>query len=193
MPSAPDPLVVLHDEPPTAGEGATYRDAGDAESGHLLVEFRWLEPAVISLTVFVVFWNGVLAFVYAAILFGSAAPGAAWFPLLLVIIGASVTWQVAAGWLNRTRIETRRGLLTVRSGPLPFPGVARSRRLELDLVEGFEERKVFVWWHMERRTPERWAVVARMRDGTSVRLAPGLEHKPARFLARRLDRQLAPS
>jgi hypothetical protein len=54
------------------------------------------------------------------------------FPLIHLAVGVLLTYTVLAMYLNRTVLEISEGRLTVRHGPLPWPG---NRALDVSEVE----------------------------------------------------------
>jgi hypothetical protein len=106
----------------------TIEDLGDG----LRLTRRWFTWGVLFLTVFCVMWDGFLVFWYANALRPGAPLFAALFPILHVAIGLTLTYTVLTGYLNRTVLEVSQGRLTVRHGPLPWPGNRDVDLSELD-------------------------------------------------------------
>jgi len=96
----------------------TVEDLGDG----LRLTRRWFSGTAVALTFFCVFWDGFLV-VWYSIAFGAGGP---WFmvvfPLLHVVVGIGLTYFTLALYLNRSVLEVRDGRLTIRHGPLPWPG-----------------------------------------------------------------------
>ncbi len=44
------------------------------------------------------------------------------FPILHILIGLNLTYYVLCRWFNCTRVRVGQGELSVRNGPLPWPG-----------------------------------------------------------------------
>jgi hypothetical protein len=93
---------------------------------------RWLNWSVVFLTFFCIAWDGFLVFWYSMAL----QPGAPWimavFPVCHLAIGVGLTYTTLTIYLNRTVLEVDEGRLTVRNGPLPWPG---NRALEVSDLE----------------------------------------------------------
>ncbi len=99
------------------------------EGGGLVVVRRWFSWKYLPLVFFCVVWDGFLLFWYAAALgVGSRTsargdlPFMLLFPLIHVAVGAGLTYFTLAGILNSTRVAVAGGRLTIRHGPLPWPG-----------------------------------------------------------------------
>ena len=96
----------------------TLEDLGDG----LRLTRRWFTWTVLVLTAFCAFWDGFLV-VWYWIAFSQGGP---WpmvvFPVLFVVLGIFLTYLTLALYLNRSILELRDGRLTVRHGPLPWPG-----------------------------------------------------------------------
>jgi hypothetical protein len=93
---------------------------------------RWFTWATLFLTVFCVGWDGFLVFWYSMALKPDAPWVMAVFPLIHLAVGVLLTYTVLAMYLNRTVLEISEGRLTVRHGPLPWPG---NRALDVSEVE----------------------------------------------------------
>jgi hypothetical protein len=116
--------------PPVPQPGSiTVEDLGGTG---LRLTRRWFTWGVLLLTVFCVIWDGFLVFWYTMAL----QPGAPWFavvfPLIHVTVGVLLTYSTLAMYVNRTVLEINDGRLTVRHGPLPWPG---NRDLDVSEVE----------------------------------------------------------
>jgi hypothetical protein len=101
------------------------------ETGDSLeIRKRWFHPAVLFLVFFCLIWDGFLVVWYSIVLgFGVAngPPGLiglffAVFPLGHVAIGVGLTYFCIASFLNTTTMIVREGSLSLRHGPLYWPG-----------------------------------------------------------------------
>lgn len=90
----------------------------------LVLTYRWFTPVHVFLLLFCVFWDGFLVFWYSAALSRQAglADPMIWFPLLHVAVGVGLTYSTVAGLLNRTSVTVGSGEITIRQGPVPWPG-----------------------------------------------------------------------
>ncbi|MAQ15730.1 MAG: hypothetical protein CMN30_13170 [Sandaracinus sp.] len=188
----PEGLRIHADEPPSRNE-AGYREAVRT-GGTFHASRRWWTPVVIFLTFFTLFWDGFLVLWYGIALSGGASGGTAimlCFPLIHVAVGVGLTWFVVASWFNRTDVRVADGRLTCTHGPIPVP-FDKAKPVALDDVDLFEVEATRVRQRSGRNAQSRWTVMARMRDGRKVPVVTRIgaeEH--ARFLQRRLERQLA--
>lgn len=90
--------------------------------GGTTIRRRWFTPAAIFLLVFTVIWDGFLLFWYGAA-FATGAPLAMiLFPLLHVAAGVGMTWFTLASFVNTTTLVAGPNGITVRHGPVPWPG-----------------------------------------------------------------------
>ncbi|MEM9075342.1 MAG: hypothetical protein AAGE52_42995 [Myxococcota bacterium] len=188
--AAPDGITVHVDEASTRNaEG--YRDTASTP-GRFEASRRWFTPMVPALTLCAALWAGFLVVWYsiATSIPNASARSVFWFPLLHVAVGIGLTWYVLANWFNRTRIVVQEGHLSTRAGPIPAPW-SRNKELKLRDVELFRAEFAKVTVQKYDEDPVRlWNVVARTRGGSDVVVVAGLPEEIARYLARRLQRQL---
>jgi hypothetical protein len=94
----------------------------DDTGSSLRIVRRWFSPGIIFLAVFCLCWDSFLVFWYTM----AVKPGAPFmlkvFPILHVVVGVALTYTALAGFLNRTVIEATSEFLSVRHGPVPWPG-----------------------------------------------------------------------
>lgn len=131
---------------------------------------RWFTPAAFFLLFFCVFWDGFLVVWYAAAAHGEAPLIFKLFPIGHVAIGAGLTYAVAAVFVNRTIIRLGTQSLSVRHGPLPWPGdkdLARAEVEQLFCEERFHRGK--------RGGSYSYAVSVLMRGGRREALVTRLE------------------
>ncbi|MEW5931665.1 MAG: hypothetical protein AB1941_29705 [Gemmatimonadota bacterium] len=119
------------DEPELAGGGfpgvrprlemprSLTRDAG---GGAVVFRHRWFSWKIVFLTFFCLLWDGFLVFWYAMAFAGDAPLIFKLFPVLHLAVGAGLTYYTVAGYVNTTTVTLDRGHLSVRHGPLPWPG-----------------------------------------------------------------------
>lgn len=92
------------------------------EGGALVFTHRWFTLAALFLTVFTLFWDGFLVFWYAIALQPGTPLMMKVFPLIHVAAGLGITYYTLCCYVNRTTLTLDRGHLSVRHGPLPWPG-----------------------------------------------------------------------
>ncbi len=151
--------------------------------GVLAISWHWPRWMAIPFAAFAVVWNGFLFFFYQKLLESSAPLGALLFPVLHVAAGVFITYFVLVILLNRTTLQAGRGEITVRHGPLPWPG---NRTLSThDLAQLF---------CVERRGSKgriSYDVMARLQSGREVKLVTGLmEERQARYLEQEVEKHL---
>ena len=152
--------------------------------GRLRISWRLRTWALVPLTLFTVFWDGLL-FALARgtsdnfqhpekLLWGLAIPH--------VWVGIGLAYFVLGLWLNTTRIEVANEELTVNTGPLPWRGHRRFSKREL--------QQLFVVERHGSKGAISYELCAVMLDGrrkTVVRLS---REEQARFLEMRLEEAL---
>ncbi|WP_236515578.1 hypothetical protein [Sandaracinus amylolyticus] len=167
--------ITLEEERPLATSSAPiepggYRAASAPRRGMLRLTRRWLTPVATSLLGFAVLWNAVLVFWYA-IVFGV---GAAWmflvFPLPFVAVGVSMTYWILVSLVNRTTLTVEGDTLSVRHGPLPWPG---TQDVEVGrITQLFVRRR----WHERDRNRRTYTLAAEI-DGDAIDLVRGLSNR----------------
>jgi hypothetical protein len=114
-----------------ASSGGPYRDAPRPEREDIAVEWRWYKPMFLFLLLFTIAWDAFLINWY----FGGAGDGGLLFiifPIAHVGVGVALTYYVACGFLNRTRIAVEGGDLVVDHRPLPWRGRRRLRGADVE-------------------------------------------------------------
>lgn len=150
---------------------------------------RWFSPVFFFLLFFCVVWNGILLAFYGM----SRGSGMPWFVLLFpvvhVAVGLGLAYFTLCGFVNRTVVEVERGhTLTVRHGPLPWPGAT-----SLDVGE---IAQLFVGASLRRgrggTEAPAFSLAAMTRDGRRVTLlkVAGLSVEEALYLEQELERRL---
>ena len=131
----------------------------------------WFSPAVFFLAFFCVIWDGFLVFWYGIAFSHDDSPLIMFlFPGLHVAVGVSLTYFVICSFVNRTRIKVGMGQLTVRHGPLPWPGNYTLNSVDVEQV--FCQSKFHSSKHGGRFTYEVHVV---LHDGTKQKLVTGLD------------------
>ncbi|MBK8939554.1 MAG: hypothetical protein IPM79_18530 [Polyangiaceae bacterium] len=174
VPLPPGITVEREGGPTTAGH---YREA-PTNAGSLRITRRWFAPQSLFLTFFSLVWFGFLGFWYTT----AFQAGAPWimfvFPLLHVGVGLGVAYTALTGLLNKTLIELKDGVLSVRHGPIPARG---NRTIPAsDIRQLYTEQQVSSKGAL---TYDLNAVVAR---GPVVKLAKGLESSQQALAIERL-------
>lgn len=151
------------------------------------ISWRWFTLRTLALAAFCVFWDGFLIVWYGAALSSPKTPVmAVLFPLLHVGAGAGLTYTVLTGFINRTRVEVNRALLTIRHGPLPWVGNRVLPGRSLAQLYGEE-----VTSKSRNGTSVTYSLFALDREGRKVKLLSGLEEKDqVLYLEQTLERRL---
>lgn len=146
---------------------------------------RWWGTKFVFLTAFSVVWMGFLVFWYAMALQGDDVVMLL-FPLLHVAAGVGISYYTLCGYLNRTAVTIDRDRLTVRHGPLPWPGnrdlpVSRVRQLYCEMQTHRQKNGTSVSYRLS----------AVLDDGSSVGLLSGLGSPDVpRYLEQVLEERL---
>jgi hypothetical protein len=136
----------------------------------LTIVHRWFSPKYIGLVVFCVFWDGFLVFWYSMAFTTGAPLVMVLFPLIHLAVGVFLTYATAAGFVNRTRIQVEPDSLTIRHGPMPWPG---NRTISsIDIEQLFTKEKVS---HGKHGTTITYELHAAVREGGKVKLVSGLD------------------
>jgi hypothetical protein len=108
--------------------GLTVDDQGSV----FAIKRKWFSVTHVIMLIFSLFWNAFLVFWYSISIsmFTQDAPGppAAFsilflvFPLIHVGVGLYLFYFGISGLVNTTRIEVGSGQLSIKHGPLPWPG-----------------------------------------------------------------------
>jgi len=93
---------------------------------------RWFVWSVVFLTFFCIAWDSFLIFWYSVALRPGGPLIMVVFPVVHVAVGVGLTYFTLAIYLNRTTLEVDESRLTVRIGPLPWPG---NRNIEVGDLE----------------------------------------------------------
>lgn len=152
---------------------------GDA----LAITWRWRRWRHLYTAAFAAVWDAVLIGWYAS----GVDAGAFLFSLAHLAVGVVVTYEAAAGLLNRTTVRASPGQLQIRHAPLPWRG---TRTIARDTLDQLYVRRI------ERAgsnsTTVTWQLSALLTTGRELPLVRGLpDVAEARYLERELERALA--
>ncbi len=124
-------------------EKMQFRD----HTSHIEIIRTWFGWKVVAASVFAVVWNGFLVVWYGHAL-RSGNLLVILFPILHVAVGVGLTYFVIAGWLNRTRITTDYGSVSVRHYPVPWIGNMTIEAFDLRQLYAKESSSMFQRNHM---------------------------------------------
>ncbi|MDX1948808.1 MAG: hypothetical protein SFU86_25695 [Pirellulaceae bacterium] len=166
----------------------------DAWGRELTITRSWFTHAVWFLIFFCAFWDGFLVVWYAAGL-GMLwqANGMQWgalvmllFPVIHVAVGVGLTYYLLCAFVNRTVIRVSQGELSVRHGPLPWPG--NTRLPTADIQQLFCSESVR---RNRRSTTASYEVQALLTSGEKKKLLTGLDDLDhALFIEQTLEQHL---
>ncbi len=154
----------------------------DESDRRLVISWRWFQPRAIGLLLFCAVWWAVLINWYHRLLVRPPKDiTLALFPIGHVAIGVVVLYWSVAMLINRSRIVADDFSLTLRHGPLPWPG----KRLERSrLAQLFCET-------VQSKSSVSFALVGVDVDGKRVRLVGGFdEQDEPRWLEAALEKRL---
>jgi hypothetical protein len=117
-----DPALAVGGTRPRERMKAPRSLAQETAGGRITFRHRWFSPKFLFLVFFCVVWDGFLVFWYTMAIAGDAPLVFKLFPLIHVTVGAGLTYYTIAGFVNTTTVTLDRGHLSVRYGPLPWPG-----------------------------------------------------------------------
>jgi hypothetical protein len=169
----PRGIRVVVDEKLLAGgpgeTGEPYRVSA-APQPHVVLVRSWFRPMLLFMAFWCVLWDGFLLLFYSTALFGKPANAHVlvplWFPLGHLAAGVVVTYTTICGFVNTTRIAIESGVLSVRHGPLPWPG---NRVVAIASIA-----QLFCKEHVGNKGARSYSVNALLTDGTTSKVLKGL-------------------
>jgi hypothetical protein len=169
----------------------------DAWGRELTITRRWYSHGVWFLVFFCTIWDGFLIFWYSMAVssivsdkYAGMGSGFAWialvFPILHLAVGVGLTYLVICTFLNKTVVRVSSGELSVRHGPVPFPG--NKTVLTSDLKQLFCTEKMHRGKHGCRYT---YNVELLKSDNSKVKLLTSLEElDQALFIEQQIEKHL---
>ncbi|WP_224249137.1 hypothetical protein [Hyalangium gracile] len=156
-------------------------------AGSTVISWRWFSFVHIFLIFFCIAWDSFLLMWYGIALTVDDTPIImVIFPVAHVAVGVGLTYYTLTGLVNRTRIEVGRNQLSIRHGPLPWPGnrdVPGRQFTQLYGVENVRTNKGNQTYTYELKAVE--------RSGKTVTLLSGLTEKnQILYLEQTLERRL---
>jgi len=159
----------------------------------LTITRRWYSHGLWFLVLFCIFWDGFLVMWYTmgiGSLVGGEGGGMIWvmllFPILHLAVGVGLTYFVAAAFVNKTVIRVSSGELSVRHGPVPWPGnqtIPIADLKQLFCTESIHRGK--------NGCHSTYNVEVLKRDATRVKLVASLEElDQALFIEQQVEQQL---
>ncbi|WP_420629125.1 hypothetical protein [Candidatus Leptofilum sp.] len=144
----------------------------------LTLHWRWFSWYIVPMTLFALFWNGIILFGFGGAFFfadsGELPSFASLLPLLILPhfwVGLALIYYVLTGYLNKTVVTVNYGQLSVQHGPLPWWGNKRYEPSHIVQLYTKENRSRF-----RRNT---WSgsfeVHVILKKGTHQKLLSGLD------------------
>jgi hypothetical protein len=117
------------------------------ENGVLTIRLSWFSTRVIFMTLFALFWNGIMLSVAGGGLLNFIMNGSAGMLFIFVTphfwVGLIAIYFVLAGYINETRVTVDNGRLTVRHGPLPYWG--NKEMATSDILQLYTKNHYTMW------------------------------------------------
>lgn len=159
----------------------------DDLGGRLEISRRWFTPAMFFLLFFCIFWDGFLVFWYSKAFGDAHAPLVmVLFPLIHVAVGLGLTYLVICSFVNTTKVLVESGRLSVRHGPLPWPGNVELDTYNLDQLYCRQHIR-----HSRNGVSESYQVHAITKDQRKIKLISGLsDPEQALFLEQKIEQHL---
>lgn len=147
----------------------------DEQNGKLLISLKWFRWSNLFMTFFTIIWDCFMI-VWFGVSIGTGAYGMALFGSLHGAVGIYLTYTVLANYLNRTRITVDREYVTVKIGPLPWPGNHHIR--SSDITQLYSKS---VMTRNRNSSSEHFEVHAVLKNRTHLCLAKTLEEMEQAF------------
>jgi hypothetical protein len=151
----------------------------------IIIARGWFTPAVIFLTFFCLFWNGIL-FVWFYAAFASKMYAIALFGSLHAAVGLGLFYTVLACYLNKTYIRISYNSLQITHKPLPWFGQRDIPRAELKQLYSRESTR-----YADSRYPSSYSVQVITKKGQNIELVSGLSSgEEAIFIEQEIEKYL---
>jgi hypothetical protein len=161
----------------------------ESDADELRIRHRWYSPFYLLLVLFCLVWAGILVSWYRTGI-GRQGPGdlALWFPLLHVAVGLNLVYATVAGFVNHTTVQLSSHGLTIRHGPLPWPGGRTIPASQIAQV--YYERTEFPVYEAAWGRNVHHGFGVETRDGRKRTLLSSLSADVPRFIEEAVERHL---
>jgi hypothetical protein len=147
---------------------------------------RWTSKAWSSL-IFCLLWNGPIFFLYSKEPLSEKPMILLVFLLIFFGVGLCLIYHTVCSCLNCTTIEFWNGIISVRHGPLPWPGNVDMESQKLTQVHGRKSSEIRIGFIKRYR----YSLIGVLKDGRQVLLVGGeLEKDQALFIAKEIQKRL---
>jgi len=163
---AGEPLAMAPSVPMALPDGFWIDDDGPRR-----ISWRWFTWQALGGLAFAILWDGILALWLHSVFL----TGAPWFivaaGVFMTVIGVGMTYAIVALLVNRTSLRVDAAEVSVRHGPLPWPGDRDVRRSDIDSVgcEKHEGSDETLW-----DPAVSYAVKLVLKGGGTLKLVAGL-------------------
>ena len=147
----------------------------EEQNGKLQISLKWFRWTNVFMTFFTIFWDSFMI-VWFGISISTGAYEMAAFGSLHAAVGIYLTYTVLANYLNRTLITVDRENVTVKIGPLPWPGNQHIR--SSDITQLYSKS---VLTRNRNSSSEHFEVHAVLKNRTHLCLAKTLEEMEQAF------------
>lgn len=158
----------------------------ESYGGALRYVHRWYRGHFLFLLFFCIAWDAFLLFWYG-IAFTQDVP---WimivFPIAHVAVGVGLTYYTVCGFVNKTVIEIGSWQLSLKHGPLPWPG---NRTLDSSSIDQLYCRRKIS--RNDNSTSETYELHAITKDNKKLKLLSGFtEPEQALYLEQEIEKAL---
>jgi hypothetical protein len=172
---------------PRAARPAHLREEENGD--RTVLSWRWFRARHVFMAFFCLFWDGFMVMALIGM------PVHMW-PVLVLHLGTGLvlTYLTLSGFLNTTRVEASRSELTIRHGPLPWPGSRTVSGHELTQLycqeaRGPSPKQVFPG--PAHLLASSYSLLGIDQQGRKVKLLSGIEDKDqVLYLEQALERRL---
>lgn len=162
-----EPLAMAPNVSVTLPDGFQIDDDG----GRRRISWRWFSWQALGVLAFVALWDGLLALWLYAVFSAGVPLFVLVAGLMMGAIGTGMTYAVVACLVNRTSIRVDAAEVSVRHGPLPWPGERNVRKADIDSVcSEKHERSDDTLWDPGMS----YAVKLVLKGGRTLKLVVGL-------------------
>ena len=160
------------------------------DNDQLIIQRKWFSIKFIFLAFFLTVWDGIsFTMFYVFLSSGEILPTL--FMSLFCLIGISLTYFLFAGFMNTTVIKVTSSILSIRHGPLPWPGNEEGPSNGIKQIYVKENSYYVRSRHSLRRKHYfDYSLNLVSHSGQDVTLIKGLEKDQAKFIEKNIEKFL---